>query len=192
MHIPAMVELTKNDPLLPLHKWFLDFKLIFMSITDYQLMQPLNVAKLILKQFKWLAQKLPNYAMVIYDSLKEQIQQIDKIYPYSVPTWSIISTTVLGTLIIIIGITIVLYCKYICISNQSRTSAMFWHKKNQGETETMFPSSSQQSITSSKVKATPEKVREKLELLGMAFCDVVKCKVHRNTKAGSKVTTAYV
>ena len=41
------------------------------------------------------------------------------------------------------GIMIFLYCKYRCSFNHSKTSAMFWNKKNQKETEAMLHSSLQ-------------------------------------------------
>ena len=44
-------------------------------------MKSLNVTKLTLEQLEWLTQKLPIYAKVNYDSLKEKIQQIDENYP---------------------------------------------------------------------------------------------------------------
>ena len=42
------------------------------------------------------------------------------------------------------------------------------------ETEAMFPSSLRQSIDSPKIQATPEKVREMQELLGMDLCNIDK------------------
>ena len=41
-----------------------------------------------------MSNKLPNYVVVNYDSLKEHIQQIDENYPYWVHTWLIIPITV--------------------------------------------------------------------------------------------------
>ena len=46
----------------------------------------------------------------------------------------------------------------------------------------MLPSSSQQLITSPKVKVMAKKVRETLELLGMDFSDFDKYKACRNSK----------
>ena len=75
-------------------------------------MQSLNITKLTMKQLECFADRLPNYMMVNYDFLREQIQQIDKNYPYSMPTLLIILIKELGTLIIGAGITVFLYCKY--------------------------------------------------------------------------------
>ena len=118
-------------------------------------MQPLNVTKLTPEQFEQPMHKLPNYTMVDYDSLKEQIQKINENYPFSMPAW--IPITVLSTFLIIIGIVIFLYCKYRCTSNKSKTSSKFLCKRNKKEAEAMLPSSSQQSTTSREVKVTPEK-----------------------------------
>ena len=75
---------------------------------DHQFMQSLNVTCLTLAQ----THKLPNYSMINYDLLKEQIQQIDVNYPFSMPTWLKILITVLGTFMAVIGIAIYCYCKY--------------------------------------------------------------------------------
>ena len=146
IYIPATVELTKNDPNLTLHKWFLGFNLMHMHITDYQFIQSLNVTPLTPEQLKQLAHTLPNYTMVNYDSLREQIQQIDENYLYSMPTWLIILTTVLGILIIGTGITVFLYCKYKHTSNCSKSPFIFWHKKSSEETEAMLLGSAQQLV----------------------------------------------
>ena len=140
-------------------------------------MKSLNVNKLSPEQLEWLAHKLSNYALVNYDSLMEKILQIDKNYPYSMPTWLIILITVLGSFIITVGIGTFLYGKYKCSSNQSKT-LMFWCKNNQKETGAMLPSSSQQSITSPKVWTNFEKVRETLKLLGIYFSYFDKYKAH--------------
>ena len=76
-------------------------------------MQSLNATKQTLEQLEQLAHKLLNYTMVNYYSLREQMQHTDENYLYSMPTWLLILITVLGTLMIVAGITIFLYCKYI-------------------------------------------------------------------------------
>ena len=53
-------------------------------------------------------------------------------------------------------------------------------------TEAVIPNSSQQSITSPKVKTTPEKVRETLEWLGMDFFKFDKYTASRNNKDRGK------
>ena len=100
----------------------LGFNPPFINITTNKFKQSLNVTELLQEQFKWLLYKLPNYTMVNYYSLKEQIQQIDDNHPYNMPNWLIIFITVLGTLITITCIVIFLYCKYRCVSNESKTS----------------------------------------------------------------------
>ena len=142
-YIPATVELTNNDPTLTLHKRFWSFNLTYMNITDHQFMQSLNVTKLTPEQLGWLAYKLPNYTMVDYDSLREQIQQIDEKYPYSKPTWLIILMTVLGTRMVGARSTIFFYFKYNNTPNHSKTSSIFWQKENMKETKAM-PSGSPQ------------------------------------------------
>ena len=77
-----------------------------MNIMGYQFMQSLSVTRLTPEKIQWLAHKLPNYAMVINDSLREHIQQINENYSYSMSTWLIFIIEVLGTLIITVGITI--------------------------------------------------------------------------------------
>ena len=47
-------------------------------------------------------------------------------------------------------------------------------------------------MTPPKVKATPEKVGETLELLGMDFSNYGKYKAYRNSKGGSMVATYIV
>ena len=84
-YIAVTVEMTNNTWLWPYIKYFLGFNLIYMNITDYHFLQSLNIAKLTLKQLVWLKYKLPNYTMVNYDSLREQIQKIAENYPYSMP-----------------------------------------------------------------------------------------------------------
>ena len=69
-----------------------------MNITDYQVMQSLNVTPLTSVHLEKPFHKLPSSSMVIYSSSKEQIQQIDENYPFTIPTWLIILITVLGTL----------------------------------------------------------------------------------------------
>ena len=101
-----------NDPPLHLHKCFLGFNLTYMNITDYQLMQSLNAAHLTPAQPKKLSHKLPNYSMVNYDSLKEQIQQIDENYPFAMLTWLKILIMVLSTVMTAGGIAAYCYCKY--------------------------------------------------------------------------------
>ena len=56
----------------------------------------------------------------------------------------------------------------------------------------MLPSSSQQSVASSKVKVPLEKVKETLELMEMDFSDFDKYKAHRNSKDGGKITSTSV
>ena len=94
-------------------------------------MQCVNVTKLTLEQLKRLWHLLPNYTVINCNSLREQFQQIDENYPDSMPTQLIILIMVLVILIRIIGIVIFIYCKYRCISNQSKTSGIFWHRNNQ-------------------------------------------------------------
>ena len=65
--IPATVEKPNNDPTLTLHKLFLGFNLTYMNIMDYQLMQSLNITKLMPEQIEKLSDKLPNYTVVNYD-----------------------------------------------------------------------------------------------------------------------------
>ena len=87
---------------------------------------------------------------------------------------------------------IFVYCKCSCTSNQLKTPSILWHKRNEKETEAILPSFSQQSIRSSKVKATPEKVTETLELLRMDFSAFDKYQTCRNSKDGDKITTTSV
>ena len=47
----------------------------------------------------------------------------------------------------------------------------------------------QPTTTSPKVKGTPEKLRETLELLGMDFSEFNKCKAHWNSKDEKKIAT---
>ena len=89
IYIPTTVEFTKNDPTLTLHEWFLGFNLTYVNITDYQFMQSINVTELAPEQLEWLTYELPNYTVVNSDSLREQIQQINKDYLYFMPTWLI-------------------------------------------------------------------------------------------------------
>ena len=92
-----------------------------MNITDYQFMQHLNVTKLTPKHLGQLIYMLPNCTMVNYDSLREQIQQINEKYPYSMPTSLILLITELGIPMIGTRITIFFYCKYKNTSNCSKT-----------------------------------------------------------------------
>ena len=69
---------------------------------------------------------------------------------------------------------------------------MFWHRNNQKGTKTMLPCPFKQSITALKVKATPENVREMLELLGMYSSNFDKHTAYRNSKDRSKVATTSV
>ena len=53
----------------------------------------------------------------------------------------------------------------------SRTLSIFWYKGNPKETKGMLSCYPQQSIGSQKINATPKKIRETLEMLGMDFSD---------------------
>ena len=114
--------------------------------------------------------------MVNYNPLREHIQEIDGNYPYSMPTWLIILTTVLGTLMLGARILIFLYCKHKNAPTCSKSSSLFWQKENTKETKPMFTN---QCPT---VKANPEMVKEALEILGIDFGDFDKCKPHRNRR----------
>ena len=121
IYIPVMVELMNNDPTLTSYRcFFLGFNLTHMNIILP--MQSPYVTRLTPEQLTWLLHKLSNYRVVYYDSLWEPIQQIDKNYSYSIPILFTIFTTVLGTLTTLTCIAIFPYCKYICISNESKTS----------------------------------------------------------------------
>ena len=126
--------------------------------------------------------KLPNYTMVNYASLGEQIQQIDDDYPYSTSTWLIALITVLGTLMTGVTITIPFYRKYKNTPNHSKTSSIFWHKENPKEPKSMLSGSPQHSIGYQRIKVTPEKVRETLEMLELDFFDFHMYKAYRNSK----------
>ena len=56
----------------------------------------------------------------------------------------------------------------------------------------MFPSSSQQLIGYLKVKETPGKITETLEMLGMDFSDFDNYKAHRNIKDGGTLAMTFV
>ena len=94
-----------------------------MNINDYQFMQGLNMTQLTPEQLEELSHKLPSYT--IYNS-------------YSMLTWLIIHITLLSTLIVFIGIVTFLYCKFWDMSNQSKTSSLFWLRKNKQKAETML------------------------------------------------------
>ena len=158
-----------------------------MNIPDYQFIQSLNVTKLTPEQLEQLVHKSPNYNIVNYDSLREQIWQIDENYPYSMPTWLISLTTVLGALII--GDYSFSLLQILTHFKLFQNLSIFWHKQNPEETEAMHWGSSQQSIGSPKNKATPEKARETPEMLGMDFSDFNKYEGYRFSYDGSKVAT---
>ena len=110
IYMPATTESMNNDPTLILQKCFIVFDITYMYITDYELMQSLNAAHSTLVQLEKLSHKLPNYVMINYDSLKEQIQQIDENFPL---LWLlIILIIVLCTLVIATGIAVYCFCKY--------------------------------------------------------------------------------
>ena len=96
--------------------------------------------------------------MVNNDSLREQIQQYDENYPYSMPSGLIILITVLGTFIAITVIATLLYCQYWHTVHKSQGSSAFWHRTNTEETEMMLPRSPQQEINAPKLKL-PQKRR---------------------------------
>ena len=73
-------------------------------------MQSLNVIQLTLEQLEKLSHKLPNWTTVNFEKYEDHIQQIDEIYLYSMPSWLIILTTVLGTVISVIGLVIYYHC----------------------------------------------------------------------------------
>ena len=112
LFIPATVELRNNDPKLTVHKWFLDFTLTYMNLTDYCFMQSLNVTKLTPEQLEWLAHQLLNYTMVNWNSLSQQIQQVNENYPWPYAYLVNHSNYGMATLVVGIGIMIFLYCKY--------------------------------------------------------------------------------
>ena len=163
-----------------------------MNVNDYSFMQSLNVAKQTPEQLEWLTHKLPNYTMVNYGPLREQIPHIDENYPFSMPCQLIFALMIPEILIIVLGFQFF----YISSTNMpqtiSKTSSIFWHKGNPKETEVMLLGSSHQSRTLPKVKVTHEKVREMLELLGMDFSDFDKDKNHKNSKDGGKVAITSV
>ena len=138
---------------------------------------------------EWLEHYLCNYTMVNYDSLREQIQQIDEKYPYSMPTWLIILITVLGTLIIGTVITGFLCCK---LKHKPFQDFIFWYEMNPKATRTMIPGSSHKFIGSPKIEATPQNVRYTLELLGIYFSSFDKYKAYRNSKDRRKVAATTV
>ena len=76
------------------------------------------------------------------------------------PTWLMILTTALGTLMTAARSTIFFYGKYKHTPNNSKTSSIFWHKENPTETEAMMSGCPQQSTGSPKIKAIPQKVRK--------------------------------
>ena len=76
------MELTNEDPTLALRKHFVGLDITYMNITDYWLMQSLNVTQLSLAQPERLSHKLPNYSMVDYDSLKNRSNKLMKTIPF--------------------------------------------------------------------------------------------------------------
>ena len=125
IYIHATVDLTNHKPTLMLHKWFLGFNLTYMNITYFQFMQFLNVTKPTPEQIKHLTRKLPNYTIINYDSLKEQMQQINENYPYSMLIWFKIFVMMLDTLIAIIGIVTFLHCNHQHTPNKSDACSIF-------------------------------------------------------------------
>ena len=80
--------------------------------------------------------------MVISDSLKEHVQEVEENYLYSMPTWLIILITVIGTFIFVIGLVIYCYCIYKWPSDRPRVFSATWDKKNTKstvESKPMFP-----------------------------------------------------
>ena len=75
-------------------------------------MQSLNVTCVPSIQLEKLLHKFLNFSMVNYDSLKEEIRQNDKNYPFVVPTWLIILITVSDTFMTATGIASYCYCNY--------------------------------------------------------------------------------
>ena len=101
-------------------------------------------------------------------------------------TWIIIPITVLGTLMIGAGNAIFFYCKYKNTPNPSKALSIFWHNKNTKDIKAMLLGFLKQSVGYPNVKATPEKIKETLEMLAMDFSGFDKYKVCRNSKGGSK------
>ena len=113
--------------------------------------------------------------MVNFGPLKEHAWHIYENYPYSMPTWIIILITVLGTFTSVIGLTIYCYCKNTLASNKPRIFSTVCQKKNAKntkESKVMLSSLSQFILLYSRVKTTPEKLRERLKFMGMDFSEL--------------------
>ena len=108
IYILATIEWMNNYPTLTLNKPQLSFKQTHMNITDYLLMQSLNVTCLTPPQLEELSHTSTNYSMVKYDLLKKSISKLIKKYPFALPAWLIILIIVLGTPVTATGI--VPYC----------------------------------------------------------------------------------
>ena len=134
--------------------------------------------------------------MVNYDLLKEQMQHNDEKNPFVMPTWSIILIRALGTFIGATSLVAYCYCKH----GQSRNKkpnilSAIWCKMT-SRTRILWlllPVHLRSLLLpTQKVKATPEKERETLELSGMDFSDFDKYKAHHNNKDTKKTATTSV
>ena len=102
-------------------------------------MQSLNGTSWFSKNWSYLH---PKY-MVNYNSIRKQIQHINKNYPYTMATWHIILITTIGALMIGGRVTIFIseITKY---TRLFLTSSIFWYKENLRKAQPMLSDSPQQ------------------------------------------------
>ena len=105
------------------------------------------------------------------------------------PNWLIILITVLGTVMIVLE----LQFSFIVSARMHQLILglhLYFYIK--GTLKTILSGCPQQLIGYPKVKATPETVRETLEMLGIDFSGFDKCKTCKDSKDRSKIATTSV
>ena len=75
-------------------------------------MQGLTVANLMDEELQAIAEKFPEITDITIPELNQEINAINKVYPYECPLWGIIALTVLATILVIICVTVTIACRH--------------------------------------------------------------------------------
>ena len=75
-------------------------------------MQGLTVANLTDEELQAIAEKFPEITDVTIPELNQELNAINKVYPYEFPLWGIIALTVLATILVIICVTVMIACRH--------------------------------------------------------------------------------
>ena len=84
----------------------------YSSMRDFTSMQGLTIANLTDEELQTIAEKFPEITDVTIPELNQELNAINKVYPYEFPLWGIIALTVLATILVIICVTVMIACRH--------------------------------------------------------------------------------